>query len=117
MNTPKLKDGEIHVATLSIPGEQPYHLILLPDHPPERMTHQAASEWAASIGGDLPNRYEQALLFAYQRDQFDQDWYWSASRRESSSNHAWCQDFDYGNQGVNYSSSELRALAVLREYF
>lgn len=111
---PILADGEIHVATIQIAGQAPYHLILLPDHPKDEMTHQAATEWAASVGGDLPTRPEQALLFAHQHEQFDRDWYWSNTLHDSEPDDAWSQNFGYGTQDFNYRSLELRARAVRR---
>ena len=115
--TPTLADGEIHVATIQIAGEAPYHLILLPQHTTDVMTHHAATEWAANIGGELPNRYEQALLFAHQRDKFDRDWYWSNTLHESVQDFAWFQYFLNGNQISLHRSYKLRARAVRREYF
>lgn len=111
---PILADGEIHVATIQIAGQAPYHLILLPDHSKDEMTHHAATEWAASVGGDLPTRPEQALLFAHQRGQFDSDWYWSNTLHESDPDYAWCQYFLDGHQSYGYRFNELRARAVRR---
>jgi len=111
---PILADGEIHVATIQIAGQAPYHLILLSDHPKDEMTHEAATKWAASVGGDLPNSPEQALLFAHQRDQFDSGWYWSNTLHESAPDYAWFQDFYSGYQDRYYRSLELRARAVRR---
>lgn len=110
---PTLAAGEIHVATIHIPGQQAYHLILLPGEV-ESGTHEAAAEWAASIGGELPNRYEQALLFAHHRNQFQYDWYWSAARHGSTL-YAWEQGFGNGHQGITHRSAWLRARAVRRE--
>ena len=114
--TPTLTDGEIHVATIQLAGQAPYHLILLPDCPKYDMTHQAATEWAASVGGELPSRLDQALLFAHQRDQFDGDWYWSSTLRESYPDYAWYLNFINGHQHTA-SGNKLRARAVRREYF
>lgn len=111
---PILAAGEIHVATIQIDGQAPYHLILLPDHPKDEMTHQAATEWASTVGGDLPTRPEQALLFAHQREQFDRDWYWSNTLHESDPDYAWCQDFYDGGQLNGSRGYELRARAVRR---
>lgn len=111
---PILDDGEIHIATIHIAGQAPYHLILLQDHPKEGMTHQAATEWAASLGGDLPTRPEQALLFAHQREQFDRDWYWSNTFHESYPDYAWAQNFNYGGQSTLSLGYELRARAIRR---
>ena len=60
----ELRPGEIYVAAIQIAGQASYRLILLPDHPEDEMTHQTATEWAGTIGGELPSRPEQALLFA-----------------------------------------------------
>ena len=117
LTAPPLADGEIHVAMIQIAGQAPYHLILLPDHPEDEMTHQTATEWAANIGGELPSCPEQALLFAHQRDQFDRDWYWSNTLHESDPDYAWCQCFGNGGQGYDNRYYELRARAVRREYF
>lgn len=114
LTAPPLADGEIHVATIQIAGQAPYHLILLPDHPEDEMTHQAATEWASSIGGELPNRAEQALMFAHNRVQFYRDWYWSNTLHESDPDYAWCQSFGYGYQYDSYRYGELRARAVRR---
>ena len=114
ITAPTLADGEIHVATIQIAGQAPYHLTLLPDHPKDEMTHQDATEWAANIGGDLPTRPEQALLFAHQRAQFDRDWYWSNTLRESDPDYAWCQYFYNGSQGYSDRGNKLRARAVRR---
>ncbi|MDI3489609.1 MAG: hypothetical protein PWP11_886 [Thauera sp.] len=111
---PILAAGEIHVATIQIAGQAPYHLILLPDHPKDEVTHQAATEWAATVGGDLPTRPEQALLFAHQREQFDLDWYWSNTLHESGPDYAWYQNFYDGSQDYYYRGYELRARAVRR---
>jgi len=111
---PILADGEIHVATIQIAGQAPYHLILLPCHSKDEMIHQAATEWAAGVGGDLPTRPEQALLFAHQRDQFDRDWYWSNTLYESGPDSAWCQYFHDGYQSSGRRLLKLRARAVRR---
>ena len=72
-------------------------------------------EWATSIGGDLPNRIEQAMLWASHRDQFKEDWYWSNETHHSESGWAWCQYFDDdGGQGSGDRYIELRARAVRR---
>lgn len=94
-------------------GEAPYHLILLPDEPTDELTFEAAGDWAKRIGGSLPNRREQALLYANLKDQFNPAWYWSGEAH-SDTRYAWCQGFDVGYQGSNYTGIELRARAVRR---
>ena len=71
-------------------------------------------EWAKELGGDLPTRVEQALLFEKHRDQFKKDWYWSNEAHSSESGCAWYQDFHYGDQLDYYQRYELRARAVRR---
>ena len=116
IDTKELRPGEIYVATIQIAGQAPYHLILLPEHPEDEMTHQTATEWAANIGGELPSRPEQALLFAHQRAQFGRDWYWSNTLHESDPDYAWFQDFGNGYQDISHRGKR-RARAVRREYF
>ena len=108
-----LAEGEIPIAIIQVTGHAPYQLILLPGDV-EDVTHEAATEWATSIGGELPNRHEQALLFAHARDQFERDDYWSAERHESDPDYAWCQYFDYGDQDYGRRGTQLRARAVRR---
>lgn len=109
------EDIGIYVATIEIAGHRPYKLYLLPDHPEDRMEHQAALGWAYSIDGDLPNRYEQAILHAFQRNQFDGEWCWSSVLHDDP-DYAWCHYFDDGYQGSSYRKDKLRARAVRRVY-
>lgn len=111
---PTLAPGETHIATIHIPGQQAYQLTLLPGEV-EDVTHQAATEWAASISGVLPNRHEQALLFAHFRTHFKCGAHWSDQLHESDPVYAWCQNFGYGYQGLNLRSYRLRARAIRRE--
>jgi hypothetical protein len=77
-------------------------------------THQEQLGWAKSIGGDLPNRIEQAMLWANHRDQFQKDWYWSNETHHNDSSWAWFQHFYYGGQYDLSQNDELRARAVRR---
>ncbi len=111
--SPALAEGEIPIAIIQITGHAPYHLILLPGSAND-VTHEAATEWAASIGGDLPTRSEQALLFANLKDQFEKAAYWAAPRHESAPDFAWYQHFDHGRQLGYHRHLPLRARAVRR---
>jgi len=71
-------------------------------------------EWAKRIGGDLPSRIEQAMLWANHRNQFKKDWYWSNETHHTESGWAWCQGFHHGCQDDLHDSYELRARAVRR---
>ena len=71
---PELNPGERYLgAILSADGSKRHHVILLPGDNDD-VPFESALEWAKSIGGDLPNRIEQAMQFT--RSQ-------SASEREA----------------------------------
>ena len=110
---PELKEGETYIGAFITADGTGHHTILLPgdndDAPwPTQM------EWAASIGGDLPNRVEQAKLYADHKDLFQSDWYWSNTVHASHSDCAWDQLFGDGNQGWDGQRSSGRARAVRR---
>ena len=113
LNLPKLADGEIYVGAIGDALGNLHHVILLPGDNNDA-THEAQLEWAKRIGGDLPTRIEQAILFANHRDQFKKDWYWSNEIHHSESGWAWYQYFGNGNQLNYHKTSELRARAVRR---
>lgn len=72
-------------------------------------------DWAKEIGGDLPNRIEQAMLFAHFKDQFKPDWYWSNTTVDVYDAYAWLQDFGYGSHHNDLKDGyDFRARAVRR---
>jgi hypothetical protein len=110
---PQLNEGEIYAGAIVNPDGTGNHVIILPgDH--EEANWADSMEWAKSIGGDLPDRIEQALFFKHLPDQFQKDWYWSNTQHASNSEYAWFQNFDYGGQGSHTTNSKLRARAVRR---
>jgi len=115
VNSPQLKAGEQYVGSIiSVDGKKREHIILLPgeltnDNWDDCMT------WAASIGGELPDRVESALLFATLKDQFAEEWYWTREQDALNVGYAWMQDFDDGYQSLNRKSYKYRARAVRRE--
>ena len=113
LNIPELADGEIYIGAIGDAAGNLYHVILLPGDNNDA-THEAQLEWAKSIGGDLPTRIEQAMLWANHRDQFQKDWYWSNETHHSESGWAWYQHFTSGNQYDNRKRHEFRARAVRR---
>lgn len=114
INAPDIKTGEQYVGTIISPdGTQCHHIILLPDSK-EESNWQDARDWAKSIGGDLPNRCESALLFATKKDQFANEWHWTNEQHAGNSDYAWLQDFGYGDQNDYRKSNEYRARAVRR---
>ena len=110
---PLLNQGETFLGVYCGPDGQLIRVILLPDEKAPCIW-KSAMKWAKDIGGDLPNRIEQAMLFAYLRDQFKRDWYWSNQPYESNDSWAWCQGFGHGNQSSLSTSYTLRARAVRR---
>lgn len=109
-----LHPGE-HYAGLIIgkDGEPSYHLVLLPGEL-ENADWTKAGWWAGEQDGELPNRREQALLYANLKDQFKPEAYWSSEQHADDDGWAWCQYFDYGSQLYLLKYVQLRARAVRR---
>ncbi len=109
-----LSAGEVYAGViLGKDGAPDHHLILLPGSA-EDVPWEKAKEWAASVGGELPTRREQALLFANVREEFESAWYWSSEQDAGYSGYAWSQGFSDGYQHYDRKSNELRARAVRR---
>jgi hypothetical protein len=94
-------------------GAASHHLILLPGEP-DKMKWDGAQKWAATVGGELPTRREQSLLFANLKEQFKEEWYWSGEQHASDSDSAWSQFFGDGSQNYGHKNYEFRARAVRR---
>ena len=110
---PELAAGERYLCGVIDENGAVTHTVLLPgDADPAPWEAQIA--WAKSIGGDLPNRIEQAMLFASFKDQFKQEAYWSNQQHASDSGYAWFQNFYGGYQDSYPKDYELRARAVRR---
>jgi hypothetical protein len=109
-----LQPGERYAGLLLSDNGQPsHHLVLLPGDSDD-INWSDAKEWATSIGGELPTRREQSLLFANLKSEFQPRWYWSSQVHESDGSYAWGQDFDDGGQYYPHQSYEGRARAVRR---
>jgi len=114
LNLPQVNAGEKYVgAIISADGTKRDHIILLPETKVD-INWKDAMTWAKSIGGDLPNRCESALLFATMKDQFEKEWHWTNEQHANGSDCAWMQGFYDGYQFINRKSSEFRARAVRR---
>ena len=98
-------------------GKPSHHLVLLPGEL-EKATWESAKEWADKQGGffesGLPNRREQALLYANLKEHFADAWYWSSEEHASYAGWAWFQFFDDGYQSLIHQGYQLRARAVRR---
>ncbi len=109
-----LKAGEHYAGIiLGKDGEPDHHLILLPGEA-ESVTWEKAMEFAANVGGELPTRREQSLLFANLKEQFQPRWYWSGEQHVSLSDFAWLQTFNDGIQDSGHKLISYRARAVRR---
>lgn len=118
ISKPPLAEGEIYAGLIGNANGEAYHLILLPGDN-AGATWQAQLEWAKSIGGDLPDRVEQALLLKHFKSEFQERAYWSNTPcepddDEEESSWAWCQGFGYGSQDYHHMYGEFRARAVRR---
>ena len=114
LQIPPLNEDETYIGAIGDQNGDVYHVILLPGDNDDS-NWQAAMDWAKSIGGDLPNRIEQAMLFSTFRDQFQKDWYWSNTTVNGYAASAWFQVFLNGNQTSNHKSGDYcRARAVRR---
>lgn len=92
-----------------------HHVVLLPHTHDKDLTWEAAIDWAKSVGGELPTRFESALLYANLRDKLDLDnWHWTATPFAGAERYAWMQSFLYGTQRLNPKDYDYRAVAVRR---
>lgn len=113
LQIPPLAEGEIYIGAIGDNNGDVYHVILLPGNN-NHTTFADALEWAKSIGGDLPTRVEQAMLWGSRKGEFNKNWYWSNESNHFDSNSAWYQSFGYGVQRTSLKTLELRARAVRR---
>lgn len=96
-------------------GEDPGHLVLLPEKPPSDLNWEAALKWAEGLGqgARLPTRFESALLYANLQDKVPPgDWYWTST--QYSANNAWMQFLLSGSQNYSNKDYKGRARAVRR---
>jgi len=110
---PALKKGEVYVGgTISTNGKVT-HTILLPGEHTD-VGWKDAMAWAKKEGGDLPNRIEQAMLWAHHADKFQKRYYWSNAQFAGYGAGAWFQSFDYGGSDYWRKDSKCMARAVRR---
>ena len=115
LDLPPLKKGEHYAGIiLGKDGAHGDHVILLPGEA-NSVTWEQAKAWAKKIGGELPTRREQSLLYANLQEQFKPAWYWSGEQHAAGSGSAWVQTFGYGDQSLSLLKSFInRARAVRR---
>ncbi len=110
---PNPRPGERYLGSIIEPTGRLRHIFLLPGD--QKNNWADGLEWANSLGGDLPDRVEQAMLYAYMPDEFKKEAYWSNTQHAGVSSLAWYQDFGDGFQGSDGKSAELRVRAVRRQ--
>ena len=111
----ELAPGEHYAgAVLDENGEHQHHLVMMAQRPTDKLKWQAAMDWAASIGGALPNRQEQALLYANCKPHLKPVWHWSCETHADDASYAWDCFFGNGYQLSNHKSYEGCAVAVRR---
>lgn len=113
--TLELRPGERYAgAVLDADGNVLHHIALLPDRPEGDVNWQAAKAWAASVGGELPSRQEQALLFANCKPHLPRRWCWASEEHAEDASSAWGCYFYDGTQNDLHKSAQLCAVAVRR---
>ena len=111
--TVALRAGERYAgAVLDDNGETVCHLVLMAQRPDKKLSWQAATDWATSVGGTLPTRQEQALLFANCKPHLKPDWHWSSQAHEDDASYAWHCHFNHGYQSRTRKSYEGGSVAV-----
>ena len=101
-------------AVLNETGHIQHHLVLMAARPEGKLQWQAAMDWAASVGGELPNRQEQALLYTNCKPHLQPVWHWSSETHEDDASYAWLCFFGNGGQSYYLKSYEGSAVAVRR---
>jgi hypothetical protein len=111
----ELRTGEHYAGTvLDENGSVKHHVVLMAAKSEGRLDWQSAMDWAKGVGGELPTRQEQALLYANCKAQFEAEWYWSNQQHETNGSYAWYCYFDDGTQDLHLKSFEGCARAVRR---
>ena len=113
--TLRLRPGE-HYAGLVLAdnGHPLHHLVLMAARPDKRLSWQDAMDWAAEVGGALPTRREQFLLFAHCHEHVEQAWHWSCETHADDADDARYCTFSNGHQFFFHKGYEVCAVAVRR---
>ena len=92
-----------------------HHIIRLPYERDRLMTWNAAMEYAAQEGAELPDRVEGALLYAKrQAGEFADAYHWTREQGAGDESYAWIQSFDNGYQRSNHKGLKYRVVLVRR---
>ena len=111
----ELGTGEHYAgAVLDADGNHMHDLVLVPQRHGTRLTWKAALDWAAEIGGTLPTRQEQSLIFANCKPHLEGGYHWSSEEYEDNDKYAWYCGFGDGHQDDYRKDGALSAVAVRR---
>jgi hypothetical protein len=111
----ELQPGERYAgAVLDESGHLSHHLVLMAPRPTDKLNWQAAMDWAKRIGGELPSRQEQALLYANCKPHPKSECHWTNEVHKDDASSAWLCYFSNGYQDFNRKSYEGSAVAVRR---
>lgn len=109
-----LAAGEHYAGTvLDADGKIKHHLVMMAQRPEEDLSWDDAMAWAKDVGGTLPDRQEQSLLYANCKPHLKPVWHWSCQQHEQDASFAWSCFFG-GYQGRTRKSAEGAAVAVRR---
>lgn len=111
---PDLAEGEFYAGIVFGKAGEPNHHLVLMDYIVTATSWAAGMEWAAGLGGDLPSRREQALLFANLPEYFKPERYWSNEHCSGVPSYAWMQNFGHGGQNYYHESYEFAARPIRR---
>lgn len=110
--------GKVMGVVVGENGAPDYLLVDLGVEPEKDVTWEEAKAWAASVGGELPTRREQTVMFGNRAEgQFKPRWYWSGEQHATEPAWAWCQGFHHGTQYDGHKDHLGRARAVRRVPF
>jgi hypothetical protein len=110
---PPLAEGEIYLCGIVDANGDIEHTVVIGINN-DGASWQKQLEWAKSLGGDLTNRIEQAVIRAKRPDLVEEEAYWSNTEVEWDSSYAWYQYFLNGYQDLYHKGAALRAVAVRR---
>ena len=111
----KLEPGEHYAgAVLDADGNHMHDLVLMPQRHGKRLNWKDALAWAEEVGGALPTRQEQSLIFANCKPHLEGVYHWSCEDYESDASSAWGCNFGHGFQYSSHEYTGLAAVAVRR---
>ncbi len=112
-STIDLQPGERYAgAVLDEHGQHMHHLVKLAQQPDQKLNWQASMDWAEEVGGTLPTRQEQALLYANCKPHLKPEWHWSCETHKDDASYAWYCSFFNGYQYNFLKSYEGSSVAV-----